>query len=45
MGSSAQAERAFGLRGLGRMVRSSKRVVELINVSCWAPLADLPELN
>ena len=38
MGYSARAERAFVLHGLSRMVK-------LVNVSCWAPSADLPKLS
>ena len=38
MGYSTRAERAFVLLGLGRMVK-------LVNVSCWAPSADFPELS
>ena len=38
MGYFARDERAFVLHGLSRMVK-------LVNLSCWAPPADLPRLN
>ena len=38
MGYFARAERAFVLHGLCRML-------ELVNVKCWPPLADSPELS